>query len=293
VPTLEGVYEKYMEHVIYDWSYYFLIYAALGWCSEVIFIAIEEKTFINRGFLGGPVCPIYGFGICLVVLCLSPLKKYYVLFYLCAALLTSVIEFATGFLLKHFFNEKWWDYSAFPLNIGGYVCLPFTLLWGVGCVAVVYWVHPLVIYLVSMLPYLIGWIILILLAGLLATDVYLTLNGILKLKKTSSFLNDIEEIICKTSDTIGSNIAGLVLTAVEGKEKSVQKFDELKGKYRELLDRNGIRNIGELREKYKDLLGKSELRIGKRLAIAFPHLRKHRIFDMVEKRLQSIKRMHY
>lgn len=282
-----------MDVIIYDWSYYFLIYAALGWCSEVIFIAVSEKAFVNRGFLNGPVCPIYGFGICLVVLCLSPLKKYYVLFYLCAALLTSAVEFVTGFLLEHFFNEKWWDYSSFPLNIKGYVCLPFSLMWGAGCVAIVYWVHPLVIYFVSILPYIFGWIILILLAGLFAADVYLTLNGILRLKKTSSFLNDIEEIICKTSDTLGGNIAGLVLTAVEGKEKSAQKFDELKDKYRELLDKNGIRNFSELKEKYKNLLGKSELRIGKRLAKAFPHLRKNYIFDMVEKRLQSIKRIHY
>ena len=95
-----------MPHLsLYTWIFYFFIYAFVGWCVEVSYTAFVHGKFVNRGFLSGPICPIYGFGVCFVVLCLSPLKRNPFLLYIGAVLLTSVLEFVTGWLLERFFNQ--------------------------------------------------------------------------------------------------------------------------------------------------------------------------------------------
>lgn len=139
------------------WSFreylcYFLIYAFLGWCCEVVYAAAMHGKFVNRGFLNGPVCPVYGFGVCLVVFVLYPIKENLFALFLGSMLLTSAIELVAGYLMEKCFHHRWWDYSKRPLNIGGYVCLLFSLLWGLACVLVIDVAHPLVAKLVSLIP---------------------------------------------------------------------------------------------------------------------------------------------
>ena len=128
----------------YEYLAFFVIYAFLGWCAEVIFNAVNTGHFVNRGFLNGPVCPIYGFGMVIVVLCLTPLQKNWLLLFLGSMVLTSALEWLTGYVLKKVFHTSWWDYSDQPFNIGGYICLRFSILWGLGCVMVMYLVHPMI-----------------------------------------------------------------------------------------------------------------------------------------------------
>ena len=121
----------------------FFIYAFLGWCGEVAFAAIKEGAFVNRGFLNGPVCPIYGFGVFGVVTALRPVQDNLWLLYLGSAALTTALEFVTGWVLEKIFHTRWWDYSDTPMSIMGYVCIPFSLLWGVACVVIVKLIHPM------------------------------------------------------------------------------------------------------------------------------------------------------
>lgn len=113
---------------LYEAVWIFLIYAFLGWCCEVAFAAVNKGKFVNRGFLNGPVCPIYGFGMLIVVLCLWSLRDKPFLLFLGSAALTTALEFVTGFVLERFFHDKWWDYSDMPFNVKGYICLKFTVL---------------------------------------------------------------------------------------------------------------------------------------------------------------------
>ena len=94
----------------YDLLWYFTIYSFLGWCSEVIFATVTTGKFVNRGFLNGPVCPIYGFGMSLVLLVLLPFSDNIPLLFIGGALLTSAIELVGGWALKKFFHTTWWDY---------------------------------------------------------------------------------------------------------------------------------------------------------------------------------------
>ena len=86
----------------YEAAWIFLVYAFLGWCTEVAYAALELKQFVNRGFLNGPVCPIYGCGVLLVVAVLTPLKENFLILFVGSFFLTSLIEFITGFLLEKF-----------------------------------------------------------------------------------------------------------------------------------------------------------------------------------------------
>ena len=131
---------------MYETLFLFFIYAFLGWCLEVAYHALVTGQFINRGFLNGPWCPVYGFGASAVLACLLPLRENQFLLFLGSVAVTSAIEWLTGFALEKLFHQHWWDYSDQPFNLNGYICLRFSLAWGVACLVVVDAVHPLVLW---------------------------------------------------------------------------------------------------------------------------------------------------
>lgn len=136
----------------YELLWIFFVYALLGWCTEVSYAALVTGKFVNRGFLNGPVCPIYGFGAAIIFLCLEPLKQNLLLLFLGSVLLTSLLELAAGFVLEKLFHQRWWDYSDEPFNLGGYICLRFSIAWGLIGLFVVDLLHPTVMLLVRLLP---------------------------------------------------------------------------------------------------------------------------------------------
>ena len=153
---------------------FFLIYSCLGWCLEVVYAAATTGQLVNRGFLNGPVCPIYGFGMILVLFFLTPLEDSLLLLYLGGVLLPSTLELVGGWVLYKLYRTRWWDYSDRPFNIGGYICLEFSLLWGVGALLMVKAVHPAIAALVDIVPPLVGFILMCLLYAVYAADVVAT-----------------------------------------------------------------------------------------------------------------------
>ena len=139
--------------MLVDYIWYFFIYAVLGWCAEVIFAAVNTGKFVNRGFLNGPLCPMYGVGVAVIVFCLSPLEDNVWLTFLAAVVLTSGLEWITGFVLEKLFHQRWWDYSGLPFNIGGYICLKFSLAWGLACLLILKVIHPGIAALVHHIPF--------------------------------------------------------------------------------------------------------------------------------------------
>ena len=159
---------------LYQILAFFLIYSCLGWCLEVIYAAVSTGQLVNRGFLNGPVCPIYGFGMIIVLFTLSPLADNLLLLYLGGVILPSVLELAGGWALYKLYHTRWWDYSDFPFNIGGYICLEFSLLWGVGTVVVMKAVHPVIAGFVEMVPQMVGFVLMCILYACYAADVVVT-----------------------------------------------------------------------------------------------------------------------
>lgn len=128
----------------------FFIYSYIGWVLEVIYCGILDR-FTNRGFLYGPICPIYGMGA--VILLIIFQKINYTLFsvFILGMIIPSVIEYITSMVLEYVFKQKWWDYSNYPLNINGRVNIINSLYFGILAMIVVYLVNPFILSLISKL----------------------------------------------------------------------------------------------------------------------------------------------
>ena len=126
----------------------FLIYSAVGWLCESVYCSVPAHKFINRGFLNGPLCPIYGVGALLADALLTPVAWSLPLLFLGGAIVTSVLEYFTGWLLETLFHAKWWDYSNKKWNLHGRVCLRNSVLFGLMCVILLRVLHPLLLGLV-------------------------------------------------------------------------------------------------------------------------------------------------
>ena len=121
---------------------YFFFYSALGWLVESIYCSVAAGKIINRGFLTGPICPIYGTGAVVMTLVLTPLKEYPILVFIVGLVVCDIVEFATSYIMEKLFHARWWDYSNKWLNIQGRICFRHSMYWGIASVLFIYFVHP-------------------------------------------------------------------------------------------------------------------------------------------------------
>lgn len=263
-----------MPQNIYQAVWIFIIYAFLGWCSEVAFAAVNKGKFVNRGFLNGPVCPIYGVGMLIVVLCLWNLRDRPLLLFLGSALLTTALEFVTGFVLERFFHDKWWDYSDMPFNIKGYVCLKFTILWGLAASFIIGAIHRFIYMLIEKTPFVLGAILLAVFSAAFIADFIVTLTALVKLPKKLKAMAETERALRAVSDKIGENISD---TTIAAKEKGEALAEENKPRLEELK--------AEYEKKKKELSAMLERNfVQRRIFKAFPNLKNGRykaIFDRI------------
>ena len=223
-----------------DYLIYFFIYAFIGWVVEVSYHAVTKGKFINRGFLAGPYCPIYGFGAISVIYFLTDIaEKNKLVLFLGSMFIATLIEFVAGFLLEKIFHERWWDYSDRKLNIGGYVCLEFSVIWGMFCFLLYEAVHPLIRKLVGLVPdafikYLGIGLVIIMTLDLIATIV--TLIG---LNKEFKSIDKISRDIKKVSDKIGVRVYDKTVQ-IESRQEELRKkpeFIEIENRIKDLKER--------------------------------------------------------
>lgn len=172
---------------MYRYLWYFVIYSFLGWCLEVTYKSFEEKRFINRGFLNGPYCPIYGFSSVCLIYCLSDFLDRPIRLFLVAIVLTSFIEFLTGYILEKIFKLQWWDYTTEFLNIKGYICIKFSFYWGIASLILLYIIQPKICIIVDNIVQF--SIILHFILALMLYDFIISIMQIIKLKQDIKFLN--------------------------------------------------------------------------------------------------------
>lgn len=215
-----------MSYTIPQLMMLFFIYAFLGWCVEVAFAACCEGRFVNRGFLNGPVCPIYGFGVIFVVLLLEPVQGNLPMLFLGSVLVTTAIEFVAGFLLEKLFHAKWWDYSDMPLNIMGYVCLLFSILWGIACLIIVRFIHPLIFALVELMPFVLLAALLCIFSALMLADIIATVATIRKLNERLKRLTELAAEIHALSDEIGQAISDSTIAVKNKAMAGEERFNE-------------------------------------------------------------------
>ena len=136
---------------IATWFLIFIIYSFAGWCMEVLISLVLRKKLINRGFLVGPICPIYGVGALLLSAVLDANEPPLVIF--CVAFVGSaVLEYLASFVMERLFRVRWWDYTERPFNLNGRICLESILSFGIIGVLMLKLITPALIGLFQSLP---------------------------------------------------------------------------------------------------------------------------------------------
>lgn len=163
---------------LYNLAFYFFIYGVLGWLVEVIYAFIKHGKYVNRGFLYGPICPIYGVGVVSIYLSIHKLSTVFLggqaptwwMLFIMVTVVTTGLELFTGSFMSYIFHTRWWDYSDRRFNLGGYICLDFTLIWGLAGTLLLQIVHVRIADLVDGIPRSIGNPLLLILMTLFIID---------------------------------------------------------------------------------------------------------------------------
>ena len=192
-----------MEKIIF-YFLLFMIYSIVGWIMEVILKLFQYKRFINRGFLIGPYCPIYGVGGVLITLLLSKYSDDIIALFVFAVLICSVLEYYTSYFMEKIFKARWWDYSTRKFNINGRICLNTMIPFGLLGTLIVHYINPKLYEIYTSIDERILYIIVIFLVSLFLTDLIVSLiilfsirkdNKLLEKDNTEEMSNKIKEII--------------------------------------------------------------------------------------------------
>lgn len=254
---------------LYEIFAYFFIYAFLGWIAEVCFHAISRGEFANRGFLNGPLCPIYGVGVTLILLILGEWAQKPWAVLLIGIALPTLLELIGGWAMEKFFHNKWWDYSDRKLNFKGYICLEFSILWGLAAVCVICVLHPGIKWLVDLIKDPYATVVVSLLLAAFVADLIVTVLQLLKLNKKLKELDEVTKAMRLGSNAIGKKVAGAAMVVGEKVEGAKEK-------------------LSQAHEKAVDAI---VAKMPKRLLSAFPTLQSRRNPDAVPLAKESAKRI--
>jgi uncharacterized membrane protein len=299
----------------------FSVYSLIGWLCESIYCSIPQGRWINRGFLSGPFCPVYGFGALLILTALSPLLGMFqfpwelVLLFFAGILLTSTLEYLTSVLLERVFHTSWWDYSKHRFQIHGRVCLTNSLLFGLMSVLMLEFLHPLVLSLLEKIPFMLaapaagGLFVYFVLDGTVTTVGILRMNG--KLAQMQQILDEIAERTAAVAETNLTNLeqsldelrdkAGDLksetlqslrqtleeLRAKADDSRAAEGLERLRNSIQELLnDENQVR-LRFLQDKQK-YLEEENSPVRRRIIEAFPHMRSIQSPESLQRLRQTI-----
>lgn len=190
-----------MYTVLYNILYlflFFIIYSFIGWFIEVAAVFFNDRKFVNRGFLMGPYCPIYGLGALIMLLIISKYENDPISLFFMFALYASILEYFTSFLMEKLFNARWWDYSHMKFNLNGRICLTNAILFGIMGVIFGYFLNPFIISLLDSIPVNILYIVSPTVIIIFIVDLSITFNVVSRLRKNIVLLNkDMTEDIKK------------------------------------------------------------------------------------------------
>ncbi len=240
---------------------YFIIYSVIGWIYESILCSITGKKLVNRGFLNGPLCPIYGSGAMVILLVFYGQDTALLPLFLSSMILTSVVEYITSVLLEVFFNAKWWDYTDRPFNIHGRVYLTGALVFATLSVVLIRYIHPFMISIIDGLSSNTVILLSISIGLIFLYDIYITVTHVLQLKtRLSTARQEIDRLL---------------------KEGAI-RMEELK-----VLLQDRIEDTIIYTDKVKALFEKGRYQ-NRRLFKAFPQLKPMKNSDIFQKLKNSI-----
>ncbi len=254
------------EYSILDFIFYFFFYSFIGWFFESCYCSIRPKKWVNRGFLRGPLCPIYGTGGLVMMICLLPLRHITenlylneLLIFIAGAILCDIVEFMTSYIMEKLFNARWWDYSNKKFNIQGRICLTHTFYWGTCSCLFVFILEPIMnLYIVGQVSESSRNILTYIFLTVFAFDLLDTVIHALGIRNISSKFMKISEEISEFAIEVYSTVGGKSEDESDAMKKELgKKFDDLRSDY------------DKLKNDFKNIKSKSK----KRLFKAFPFLK--------------------
>ena len=224
------------------WSAFliFILFSFIGWISEVIYVGVTSAhKFVNRGFLYGPLCPVYGFGGVMILMLPPSLYKTWIPLFFASMILCTIVEYFVSWLMEKLFHTRWWDYSHYKIQLNGRICLLNSILFGFLGVVVIHFVYPLMIDLLNSLGQTLINISGMIILAVLSVDIFFTVrklvdfaNVMKKLKEFGETLNSHygqEEWFKKGSfmEMINSVIERAENRTEEFSQKILEKIDKV------------------------------------------------------------------
>lgn len=170
------------EYSVLQWLAFFFIYCFLGWCFESLYVSIKSKHPVNRGFMRGPLLPIYGTGAITILFVALPFREIPVLVYITGMIAATLLEYVVGVAMEALFKVRYWDYSNQKFNFQGHICLSSSIVWGFFSVALVYGMHKPFEKFVLGLPYSVLSTITLLISVVAAADFMVSLKTALDIR---------------------------------------------------------------------------------------------------------------
>lgn len=254
---------------------YFVTYSFLGWVCEVVYCSLLANKLINRGFLNGPICPIYGFGALMIVTLLMPIRQNVALVFALGFLITSILEYITSYAMEKMFHSKWWDYSDKKFNINGRVCLLNSILFGLLSVLVMFEIHPEVVNIINNLSYLKIQVFAIIFIIILTSDTTISVQTVFSLNEKMQNLKDLSVEIKEKFDARQLYMESQLSERIALFRKNIHESEKYRDMY-ELVERIS----GEINKLYS-----SNKLLHRRLIKAFPEMKSTKF----QEQLQNIK----
>ena len=257
---------------IYIYIITFFFYSFLGWSMEVINVYRRQNKWVNRGFLLGPICPIYGYGCLSIIILLQKYSDDPITLTIMSIVICGLLEYFTSYFMEKIFKLRWWDYSDKKYNIAGRVCLENLIVFGILGASIMYLLNPLIVNILNKLPDITIEIIAIILFIIYIIDNILTFNVISKVKTTALNIrkDSTEEITRIIRETLRkqSYLTRRIVESFDFKpskeliEEIKQKMKETKDKAKE-INEFAKQNINKAKNKTKETINKTKQEINK------------------------------
>lgn len=230
---------------IIELIFYFFFYSFIGWFVESCYCSVRPKKWINRGFLRGPICPIYGTGALVLMLVILPFKEATDNLYLNILLtftvgfvVCDIVEFLTSLIMEKLFHARWWDYSKKRFNIQGRICLTHTIYWGIGACLFSYFVQPFISdYFIDLINPASIKILVYIFLTVFAADLIDTVINALGLRDLQASFTKINDEITAVAASIKSNVGTKVTKFSDDRRTDLEaKLNEAKANYDSLKE---------------------------------------------------------
>lgn len=208
------------DYYLAQWLLFFFIYCFFGWIWESCYVSVKKRKWVNRGFLHGPLIPIYGFGAVTVLLVVIPVREHLVLVYFLGMAAATVLEYVTGAAMEKLFKVRYWDYSEKPMNLHGYICLISSLAWGAFSVLLIHVIHMPVERLVLGMELGTAEILAFFITVMFAADATQSFNEAMDLREMIEKLTESSQELRRIQKRMDVIIAVIDADVQEGRKKA-------------------------------------------------------------------------